>query len=29
MTDPDWSEIECRLRCAYRSLKVAVVGGGS
>lgn len=29
MTDPDWSEIECRLRCAYQSLKVAVVGGGS
>jgi hypothetical protein len=21
MTDPDWSEIECRLRRAYRSLK--------
>ena len=24
MTDPDWSEIECRLRRAYRSLKAAV-----
>ena len=28
MTDPDWSEIECRLRRAYRSLKAAVAGGG-
>jgi hypothetical protein len=27
MTDPDWSEIECRLRRAYRSLKVAVAAG--
>jgi hypothetical protein len=27
MTDPDWSVIECRLRRAYRSLKVAVAGG--
>jgi hypothetical protein len=27
MTDPDWSEIECRLRRAYRSLKAAVAGG--
>jgi hypothetical protein len=26
MTDPDWSEIECRLRRAYRSLKTAVAG---
>jgi hypothetical protein len=25
-TDPDWSEIECRLRRAYRSLKTAVAG---
>ena len=24
MTDPDWSEIECRLRRAYSSLKAAV-----
>jgi hypothetical protein len=24
MTDPDWLEIECRLRRAYRSLKAAV-----
>ena len=24
MTDPDWSEIECRLRRAYRSLQAAV-----
>ena len=24
MTDADWSEIECRLRRAYRSLKAAV-----
>jgi hypothetical protein len=29
MTDPDWSEIECRLRRAYWSLKAAVAGGGS
>jgi hypothetical protein len=29
MTDPDWSEIECRLRRAYRSLKAAVAVGGS
>ena len=28
MTDPDWSEIECRLRRAYRSLQAAVEGGG-
>ena len=28
MTDPDWSEIECRLRRAYRSLQAAVAGGG-
>ncbi len=28
MTDPDWSEIECRLRRAYWSLKAAVAGGG-
>jgi hypothetical protein len=28
MTDPDWSEIECRLRRAYRSLKAAVAAGG-
>lgn len=27
MRDPDWSEIECRLRRAYRSLKAAVAGG--
>ena len=27
MTDPDWSEIDCRLRRAYRSLKAAVAGG--
>jgi hypothetical protein len=27
MTDPDWSEIECWLRRAYRSLKAAVAGG--
>jgi len=27
MTDPDWSEIECRLRRAYRSLKAAVARG--
>ena len=27
MTDPDWSEIECRLRRAYSSLKAAVAGG--
>ena len=27
MTDPDWSEIECRLRRAYQSLKAAVAGG--
>lgn len=27
MTDPDWSEIECRLRRAYRSLKAAVADG--
>ena len=27
MTDLDWSEIECRLRRAYRSLKAAVEGG--
>jgi hypothetical protein len=26
MTDPDWSEIERRLRRAYRSPKVAVAG---
>jgi hypothetical protein len=26
MTDPDWSEIECRLRRAYRPLKAAVAG---
>ena len=26
MTDPDWFEIECRLRRAYRSLKAAVAG---
>lgn len=26
MSDPDWSEIECRLRRAYRSLKAAVAG---
>jgi hypothetical protein len=26
MTDPDWSEIESRLRRAYRSLKAAVAG---
>lgn len=24
MTDRDWTEIECRLRRAYRSLKAAV-----
>jgi hypothetical protein len=28
MTDPDWSEIECRLRRAYRSLKAAVAASG-
>ena len=28
MTEPDWSEIECRLRRAYRSLKAAVAGNG-
>jgi hypothetical protein len=28
MTDPDWSEIECRLRRAYWSLKAAVAHGG-
>jgi hypothetical protein len=28
MTETDWSEIECRLRRAYRSLKAAVVAGG-
>jgi len=27
MTDPDWSEIECRLRRAYSSLKAAVADG--
>jgi hypothetical protein len=27
MTDPDWSEIECWLRRAYRLLKAAVAGG--
>jgi|SoimicmetaTmtLAA_FD_contig_41_2777707_length_520_multi_1_in_0_out_0_1 hypothetical protein len=27
MTDPDWSEVECRLRRAYWSLKAAVAGG--
>ena len=27
ITDPDWSEIECRLRRAYRSLQAAVAGG--
>jgi hypothetical protein len=27
MTDPDWSEIECRLPRVYRSLKAAVAGG--
>ena len=27
MTETDWSEIECRLRRAYRSLKAAVAGG--
>ena len=27
MTDRDWSEIECRLRRAYESLKAAVAGG--
>ena len=27
MTDPDWSEVECRLRRAYWSLKAAVVAG--
>lgn len=27
MTDPDWSEVECRLRRAYRSLKAAVAAG--
>jgi len=26
MTDPDWSEVECRLRRAYWSLKAAVAG---
>jgi hypothetical protein len=29
MTDPDWLEIECRLRRAYRSLKAAVADGDS
>ena len=29
MTDPDWSEIECRLRRAYRSLQAAVTVGSS
>jgi len=29
MTDADWTEIECRLRRAYWSLKAAVVGGDS
>jgi hypothetical protein len=29
MTDADWSEIECRLRRAYWSLKAAVAGGQS
>ena len=29
MTDLDWSEIECRLRRAYRSLKAAVGAGNS
>ena len=28
MTDADWSEIECRLRRAYWSLKAAVAGDG-
>ena len=28
MTDPDWSEIECRLLRAYRSLKAAVAASG-
>ena len=28
MTDPDWSEIECRLRRAYRSLQAAVAASG-
>jgi hypothetical protein len=28
MTELDWSEIECRLRRAYRSLKAAVAGNG-
>jgi len=27
MTDPDWSGVECRMRCAYWSLKAAVAGG--
>lgn len=27
VTDPDWSEIECRLRRAYWSLKAAVASG--
>ena len=27
MTDPDWSEVECRLRRAYWSLKAAVARG--
>jgi hypothetical protein len=27
MTDPEWSEIECRLRRAYRPLKAVVAGG--
>ena len=27
MTDTDWSEVECRLRRAYASLKAAVAGG--
>jgi hypothetical protein len=26
MTDTDWSEVECRLRRAYASLKAAVAG---
>ncbi len=29
MTDSDWSEVECRLRRAYWSLKAAVAGGES
>ena len=27
MTDTDWSEVECRLRRAYASLKAAVADG--